>query len=597
MADVINLLPDSIANQIAAGEVIQRPASVIKELIENAIDAKATEIKIIIKDAGKTLIQVIDNGDGMSQTDARLAFERHSTSKIKKADDLFTLTTMGFRGEALASIAAISHVELKTKQQNSELGTHITIKGSEVISQEPVNCEPGSNFIIKNLFYNVPARRKFLKSEKTEFNHILEEFQRIALTYENIKFILKHNNVKIYNLDKENRHLRIVNVFYTGLNSNLIKLQTKTDIITIDGFIGKPENYRKTAGHQYFFVNNRFMKHHYFYKAVTKAYENLIPQNTYPSFFIYFTINPKDIDVNIHPTKTEIKFVNEYNIWQILNAAVREALGKHNLVPSLDFDNPNFSDIPSPKPNKKIYYNPKISFNPDYNPFNNNIILKQNQDNIDNWDSMYNGLPENDNKSNQTNQTIEFNNNTSIKFYQLKSKYILTSVKSGLMIINQKRAHQQILFEHYINKIKTNKKDTQKLLYTKKIELSPKDFNTLKEIYQILQQFGFDINILSNNNIEITGVPNDYKNTDIEKTIEEIFESFNNNLNTTKQIQEFIALQISKDLSINYNEKLSQENMADIFNKLFTCSSPNFTYDGKKIIEIIEIQYIDKLFK
>lgn len=596
--DIIHLLPDSIANQIAAGEVIQRPASVIKELVENAIDANATEIKIIIKDAGKTLIQVIDNGTGMSETDARLAFERHATSKIKKADDLFALTTMGFRGEALASIAAIAHVELKTKQQNAELGTYINIKGSEVAKQEPVNCENGSNFIVKNLFYNVPARRKFLKSEKTEFNHILEEFQRIALTHENISFTLKHNNTTIYNLENENRHLRIINVFNTNLNSNLIKLETKTNLVSINGFIGKPENYRRTAGHQYFFVNNRFMKHHYFYNAIIKAYENLIPQKTYPAFFIYFTINPKDIDVNIHPTKTEIKFSSEYDIWQILNATVREALGKHNLVPSLDFDNPNFNDIPSPQQKKISNYNPKISVNPDYNPFNDKTIISQpnQQDNIENWDSMYKDLDEIEQKQN-IEKTIELNNTNTNRFFQLKSKYILTSVKSGLMIINQKRAHQRILFEHYLNKIKTTQKNTQKLLYPEKIELSPQDFNKLKEIYQSMQQFGFEINILSENKIEIISVPYDYKNSDIKKTIETIFENFNNqSINTTEQIQEFIAFEIAKNLAVNYGEKLSQENMMEIFDKLFACTSPNYTPNGKKIIEIIETKDIDKLF-
>ncbi len=595
MADVIHLLPDSIANQIAAGEVIQRPASVIKELVENAIDAKATEIKIIVKDAGKTLIQVIDNGAGMSETDARLAFERHATSKIKKADDLFALTTMGFRGEALASIAAIAHVELKTKLQSADLGTHLAIKGSDVIKQEPVNCETGSNFIIKNLFYNVPARRKFLKSEKTEFNHILEEFQRIALTYENINFFLKHNNTIIYSLKKENKHQRIINIFNTNLNSNLIKLETKTNLVSITGFIGKPENARRTAGHQYFFVNDRFMKHSYFYKAVTKAYENLIPQKTYPAFFIYFTINPKDIDINIHPTKTEIKFANEYNIWQILNAAVREALGKHNLVPSLDFDNPVFTDIPSPK--KTTSYNPKISFNPDYNPFDNNKIITSpnQQDNVENWDSMYKGLEEIEKKQ-DSEKTFDFADTSSNRFFQLKSKYILTSVKSGLMIINQKRAHQRILFEYYLNSIETNNKDSQKLLYSEKIELSPKDFNTLKEIYQSLQQLGFETNILSENNIEIIGVPYDYKNLDIKKNIEKIFENFKTqSINTTKQIQEFLAFEIAKSQSVNYGEKLSQENMTEIFDKLFACSSPNYTPDGKKIIEIIETKDIDKL--
>lgn len=599
MADIIHLLPDSIANQIAAGEVIQRPASVIKELVENAIDAKATEIKIIIKDAGKSLIQIIDNGIGMSETDARLSFERHATSKIKQSQDLFALQTMGFRGEALASIAAISHVELKTKQEKNELGTSIKIHGSQVVKQEPIRCENGSNFIVKNLFYNVPARRKFLKSQNTEFSHIIEEFQRIVLTNENINFLLKHNDTIIYNLKSENKLQRIINVFKkNNINTNLIKLHTKLDIVTIDGYIGKPENSRKTQGHQYFFVNNRFMKHYYFYKAVTKAYQNLMPQNNYPSFFIYFTINPKEIDVNIHPTKTEIKFANEFEIWQVLNAAVREALGKYNLVPSIDFSNPSMVDIPSPKKSQTSSYNPKISTNPDYNPFNKNVEPSQQNesDNLENWDSIYKGLEDFDeNKSHQ--EPIKFSENIENRFFQFKSKYILTSVKSGLMVINQKHAHQRILFEYYLKNLNIKNKNSQKLLYPEKIELSPKDFYTLKDLYQSLLQFGFEINILSEFNIEITSVPQDYKNEDIKKSIENIFEKFNNqSIDTTEEIQELIAIEIAKQSSIEYGTKLSQEEMLIIFDKLFNCESPNFTPNGKKIIEIIETDKIDKLF-
>ncbi len=401
MSDIINLLPDSVANQIAAGEVIQRPASVVKELVENSVDAGSTSIIVNIREAGKNLIQISDNGSGMSETDARMAFERHATSKIKNANDLFAIRTMGFRGEALASIAAIANVELKTKKKDNDLGVAINISGSEVISQEPVSCSDGSNFLIKNLFFNVPARRKFLKKNSTELKHIITEFQRIALVHPEIAMTLQHNDAEIYNLPISNHHERIVNIFGKGIKQNLISIETETTVISIKGFIGKPEFARKTSGEQYFFINDRYMKHPYFYKAVLLAYENILPPDTVPSFFLYFDADPSTIDINIHPTKTEIKFEDERAIWQIVQASVKQSLGKFNIVPSIDFDQESILDIDYSTKNKEIRQ-PSIEINHSYNPFeeeqkprpnsSSGYSRKEEKSKSMNWESLYSGF-------------------------------------------------------------------------------------------------------------------------------------------------------------------------------------------------------------
>ena len=481
MSDIIRLLPDSVANQIAAGEVIQRPASVIKELVENAIDAGAQHIDVLVTDAGKSSIQVIDDGKGMSETDARLSFERHATSKIREAADLFALRTMGFRGEALASIAAVAQVELRTCVEGEELGTKLVIAGSKVESQEAISCPKGSNFCVKNLFFNVPARRKFLKSNQTELSNILTEFERIALVNPNVSFTLYHNDAELFNLPAIQLRQRIMGVFGKKINQDLLSLDVDTTMVRISGFVARPESARKKGARQYFFVNGRYMRHPYFHKAIMDAYEHLIPVGEQVSYFIYFDVDPGNIDVNIHPTKTEIKFENEQAIWQILAAAVKETLGKFNAVPSIDFDTEGMPDIPAFESSPYAGIQPpKTTYNPDYNPFNTSAVppssysSKPSRD----WEQLYEGLEHHssaqhiqksypDDGDYFTAASMEqpvtptlydhseeaAMGEKSSQHYQFKGRFILTSVKSGLMIIDQQRAHIRILYDQYLEQI------------------------------------------------------------------------------------------------------------------------------------------------
>ena len=468
MSDVIHLLPDSVANQIAAGEVIQRPASVIKELVENAVDAGATTIHVVVVDAGRTSIQVIDDGKGMSETDARLSFERHATSKIAKADDLFALHTMGFRGEALASIAAVAHVELQTRREADEIGSCIRIAGSKVVSQEPVSCPVGSNFKVENLFFNVPARRKFLKSNATELSNILTAFERIVLVYPDIHFTLHHNGTEMLNLKTGSLLQRISDVFGRQYSQDLLPVEVHTAMCSITGFISKPEGARKKSGHDYFFVNGRYMKHPYFHKAVVTAYDRLIPEGMQVPYFLYFEVNPNDIDVNIHPTKTEIKFENEQAIWQILTAAVRDALGKFCEVPAIDFDTQGSPDIPLYDPARQVAP-PQPHYNPDYNPFKSSSHSSS-------WESLYEGLEK--------------------THYQYKGKYLMTAVKSGLMIIDQHRADMRILYERYMEQMTNHTANTQKLLFPEVMQLAPSEAVLLGKLLPELTNLGFELSDL-----------------------------------------------------------------------------------------------------
>jgi DNA mismatch repair protein MutL len=470
VTDIIQLLPDSVANQIAAGEVIQRPASVVKELVENAIDAGADRVQVQIKDAGRTLIQVSDNGKGMSPTDARMAFERHATSKIRDANDLFRIKTMGFRGEALASIASVADVLLKTRQPNDEVGTSIHISGSEVLTQEPTSCNSGTTFLVRNLFFNVPARRKFLKSNTVEFKHIINEFQRTAMDHPAIAFSLHHNDALVYDLPASNMRKRIVHLFGNAMNQTLLPIHSETSIVAINGFIGQPKAARKSFGEQFVFVNNRVMKHPYFHRAVVQAYEKLISSDAIPSYFIFFDVDPEHIAINIHPTKTEIKFESENAIWQLLLAAVREGLGKFNAVPSIDFDQSGSIDIPLPPKSSHGLYRPEIQTNPDYNPFKTetqgfraSAPLKHN-DQTEHWEKLYQLPSESDNEQGilvsvdtatnlQTRITPLDHEESAVNCRNiliLKGKYILIPVKSGLMVIDQRRAHQRILYEQFL---------------------------------------------------------------------------------------------------------------------------------------------------
>lgn len=612
MNDIIQLLPDSVANQIAAGEVIQRPASVVKELVENALDAGAAEIIIHVKDAGKTLIQITDNGCGMSPTDARMSFERHATSKISSANDLFRIRTMGFRGEALASIAAIADVELRTKRIEDEVGTFIHITGSEVKTQEPAACSNGTSFSIKNLFFNVPARRKFLKGNTAELKHIIYEIQRIALPNPEIKFSLYHNNISLYELPKTNHRKRVVDVFGKSINQSLVTVDEKTSLVNVYGFIGQPKFARKTVGEQFFFVNGRFMRHPYFHKAVMQAYEKLLPPDTFPSYFLFLETDPADIDINVHPTKTEIKFENEGAVWQIIHAAVRESLGKHNVVPSIDFDQSGSIEIPIPQKDWDEIRFPEIAVNPDYNPFNSgktpNLKTaaqeKSNKTNLNHWEDLYQGaqLKLHPLDHGETKKEDDFFSGvrdqfTGKKVLQLKQKYILTAVKSGLMVIDQKRAHERILFERFMEVLKSESVASQQQLFPQTIELNPADAAILQNILPDLLSLGFDIREFGKNTFIISGTPGVLDVSSPEIIVEKLLEEYKNSpVDARAKAKEQVAISLARASAIDYGTELKPEEIDHLIDQLFACSTPNFSPDGKKVLTIIPTDDIEKSF-
>ena len=616
MADIIQLLPDSVANQIAAGEVIQRPASVVKELVENAIDAGASQVTVNIKDAGRTLIQIIDNGCGMSDTDARMSFERHATSKIRSANDIFAIRTMGFRGEALASIAAIADVELRTKEHDKELGTFIHISGSEVISQEPVSCDNGTNFQVKNLFFNVPARRKFLKSNPAELKHIINEIQRIALANPEIALSLHHNGSVVYELNSSNKRVRIVSMFGKSINQNLIPIDTETTLVKISGFIGQPKYSRKTFGEQFFFVNKRFMKHPFFHKAILLAYEKILPPDSIPSYFIYFDLNPADIDVNIHPTKTEIKFENESAIWQILQASVREALGKFNIVPSIDFDQAGSIDIPMPLHHFDEVSIPEIKVDPTYNPFEPRPVSKNysgsantfqqkpaERPDVTNWQSLYKGL------ENQTEINPEIpdrepvqirieEQQTSRSSIQFKNKYILTPVKSGLMVIDQKRAHERILYERLLQVLENHEVASQQQLFPETFELNASDATLLASILPDLRALGFDIREFGKHTFIINGTPGVLNTSTPVEIIECLLEEYKNSpVNLQEKARETVAISLAQASAIPYGQTLKPNEVNELIDNLFACQTPNFSPKGKKVLAIMPIDDFEKILK
>ncbi len=616
MPDIIQLLPDSVANQIAAGEVIQRPASVVKELVENAIDAGATQIKVNIKDAGRTLIQIIDNGCGMSDTDARMSFERHATSKIKSANDIFAIRTMGFRGEALASIAAIAEVELRTKEHDQDLGTFIHISGSNIISQEPVSCDSGTNFQIKNLFFNVPARRKFLKSNPAELKHIINEIQRIALANADISISLHHNGSAIYELTGANKRVRIVSIFGKNINQNLIPIDTETSLVKITGFIGQPKHARKTFGEQFFFVNHRYMKHPFFHRAIMQAYEKILPPDAIPSYFIYFDLNPAEIDVNIHPTKTEIKFENESAIWQILQASVREALGKFNIVPSIDFDQAGSVDIPMPLRDYADIRTPEIKVNPEYNPFNQASSTRNysgtekshtptpaQRSNLSSWQSLYKGLEPDfsEKKEEHEGDPVQFRieeQQTLKSSVQFKNKYILTPVKSGLMVIDQKRAHERILYERLIQAMGTNEVACQQQLFPETFELNASDAALLTSILTDLRSLGFDIRDFGKNSFIINGTPGVLDTSTPVEIIESLLEEFKNSpVNLQEKAREKVAISLAQASAIPYGHALKPVEISELIDNLFACQTPNFSPKGKKILSIMPLEDFEKLLK
>lgn len=607
MSDIIHLLPDSVANQIAAGEVIQRPASVVKELMENSIDAGATTINVIIKDAGRTLIQVIDNGKGMSETDARMSFERHATSKIKNSNDLFSLKSMGFRGEALASIAAVAQVELRTKKESDELGTCICIEGSTVEKQETIACTNGTNFMVKNLFFNVPARRKFLKSQETEFRNIITIFEQITLVYPNIAFSLTHNGNDIFQLPVSNHRLRILALLGKKINQQLLNIEVDTELIKISGFIGKPEFAQKRNSNQYFFVNGRYIQHPYFAKAVNMAYNHLLPADMRPSFFIYFEINPSSIDVNIHPTKTEVKFENEQAIFPILSAAVREALGKSNAIPPIDFDQENAPEIPVL--GKAGYVAPpKLSFNPDYNPFKQNSPKEKSSSSY-RWEQLYEGFEKQKPNEREENESIfveipqheQLTINHEIEkiplFLQIHNKYIVCTAESGIAFIDQQRAHTQVLYEMYLTYIESKKGLSQQLLFPEILELNPSELIVFEEIREDLEFAGFSIEDFGKNAFKINGIPSQLNpGTCIDLLKETIQSAKELPSNIKENIRQNIASSLAKKTAIGWGKSMTKEEMSDLINKLFACKNYQHTSEGKKIISIITNAEIEKMF-
>jgi DNA mismatch repair protein MutL len=613
MNDIIHLLPDSVANQIAAGEVIQRPASVIKELAENAIDAGATRVEVVLKDAGRTLIQVTDNGKGMSETDARMAFERHATSKISSATDLFALRTMGFRGEALASIAAVAQVELHTRRNDDELGISIRIAGSEVESQQPFNCPPGTTFYVRNLFFNVPARRKFLKSNETELRHIITEFIRIALVNPEIHFILTHNDNEIYDLTSANRRQRIAHVFgsKTGnFSRQLLPIDTNTSLINISGYVGTPETALKNAN-QYFFVNGRYMRHPYFHKAVMQAFDRLLPNDAGPNYFIYFDIDPSAIDVNIHPTKTEIKFENETAIWPIITATVKEALGRSNSVPSIEFDQEGAIDIPFID-RSRLPQQPTVTVNPAYNPFEKFSEKPSYTRTPLNWENLYRDFESDSSPAEQEirpdatiqqpimqteeqTETIAAGNNCNYLLY--KNRYIITGGKSGLMLIDKHRAHIRVLFEQFLNRMNKRQGVSQQLLFPEMVELNAADALALETALEELQCAGLDMVLFGKNTFAVNGVPSELTGKPVMPVVESILDSIKNkDADIKASLHDNIALALAKAAAIDYAQPMSCEEMNHLTGLLFACSNPNLTPDGKRIVVVLDNDEIEKKF-
>ncbi|MEQ8909363.1 MAG: DNA mismatch repair endonuclease MutL [Vicingaceae bacterium] len=611
MPDIIQLLPDSVANQIAAGEVVQRPASAVKELLENSIDAGATEVSLIIKNAGKTLIQVIDNGIGMSETDARLCLERHATSKIKKVEDLFDLRTMGFRGEAVPSIAAVSQVEIKTKTTKAELGTQLVLEGSEVKSQEFCQCAEGTQISVKNLFFNIPARRNFLKSNPVETKHIIEEFLRVAMIHPEVVMNMHNDQSEVYRLPKGNFRQRIVNIFGNKYNQRLVPVKESTDIVEVEGFVGKPEFAKKTRGEQYFFVNQRFIKSPYLNHAVQAAFEELLPKDHFPSYFLKMEINPAKIDINIHPTKTEIKFEEERAIYAIIRTAVRQALGRFNVAPSLDFERESTFDLPELKKGEAIRM-PNITVNPDFNPFdkekkqkqgNINFPFKREKESLQKqWEKLYEdneATTENANHFSKSAQTsFENEENAEKKVMQLHRKYILSHLKSGFILIDQQRAHERILWEKFQQKLAHQQGNSQQLLFPERIEINAEDKSLLEGLKADLENIGFDLSFFSGNEVVINGAPSELGEQSAANLIEQLLEGFKNNQGSPDHKPRMKLLQaLAHSMSIKSGKRLENEEMNQLIDELFACEMPYHLPNGKPIVITYALEELDKQFK
>ncbi|WP_010520401.1 DNA mismatch repair endonuclease MutL [Aquimarina agarivorans] len=634
MSDIIQLLPDHVANQIAAGEVVQRPASVVKELLENSIDAGATHVSLIIKEAGKTLIQVVDNGKGMSVTDARLSFERHATSKIKTADDLFALATKGFRGEALASIAAIAHVEQKTKQENQDLGTHIKIEGSEVIFQEPCATPKGTAIWVKNLFYNVPARRNFLKSNGVELRHIIDEFHRVAMVHCNVHFEFYSNGSEVLNLPVSNKRQRLVHIFGGKTNEKLVPVTEETELVNVTGFVGKPGHAKKTRGEQFFFVNDRFVKSPYLHHAVTSAFEGLLKDKSYPSYYLYLAVDPKSIDINIHPTKTEVKFDNEQALYAIIRATVKHSLGQFNIAPVLDFQRDASMDLPYEQAKRPIS-TPKIEVDRDFNPFatefkketpnlidysnkkikNNTTTFVSNfkAKKTDDWQALYSGLNTKvtDAPSEETSK-LEFESavNTVQLFdkasaeaektqtvYQLQRKYLVTTIKSGLVVVHQNRAHQRVLYEEFRKQISLSNAVSQQLLFPLELTFSVTEIALLKSLEKHLEHAGFNFNGFTDEGVSIQGIPTVITESEVSIILEQLIADMEQEVPDTGFSQiDVMAKSLAKSAAVKTGVVLENEAQKHMVNQLFACEEPNRAPNGKTTFITLGVDELDKKF-
>ena len=600
MPDIIHLLPDSVANQIAAGEVIQRPASVVKELVENSIDAKATRIDVLITDAGKTCIQIVDNGCGMSETDARLAFERHATSKISKASDLFCLHTMGFRGEALPSIAAVSQVELRTKMSEEKLGVCLSIEGSKVVDQQPVACDVGANFMVKNLFFNIPARRRFLKSNQTEFNNIVAEFEKIVLAHPEVRFSLVNNDSVVYDLPSGTYLQRIADVFGKRMNQQLLHIEVDTSIVRIKGFVGTPESSRKKGAKQFFFVNGRYMRHPYFGRAVMLAYDRLIPPDEQVPYFVYFDIDPSRIDVNIHPTKAEIKFEDEQEVFQILMASVKEAVGKFDVAPQLDFGSSATPDeIPVYDPRKKSEEQPSITLEGGYNPFENSAPPRNSAPR--NWQKLFDGISSHNEVSQEDiiPDVVEPKNpvlGRSLEHFQYKQRYIMTSVHSGLMVIDQHRAHVRILYERFLKNLSERKCAGERLIFPETVKLTPVESSALAASAGEIIAAGFDISDLGDGSFAINALPAGTETLNATELLKDVLAETDGKTGIKEEIDKHIALVLARHAAISVGSELGDKEMGGMIDELFATSSPKYTPDGKLVVAIIPQEKIEGLF-
>ena len=615
MSSIIQLLPDHVANQIAAGEVVQRPASVVKELLENSVDAGATEIKLIVKDAGKTLIQVIDNGKGMSVTDSRLCFERHATSKIRHAEDLFSLHTKGFRGEALASIAAIAHVEMKTKQEQEELGTHLVIEGSRFTSQEVAVLPKDTSFAVKNLFFNIPARRNFLKSDTVEFRHVIDEFERVALAHPNISFMLYHNGSEMFNLPGSNSRQRIVNIFGGRTNEKLVPVKETTEIVQINGFVGKPEFAKKNRGEQFFFVNNRFIKSGYLHHAVMAAYEGLLKDGCQPSYFLFMEVPPNTIDINIHPTKTEIKFDDEHALYAILRSSIKHALGQFNVAPVLDFDRDANLDTPYSYEQREAVL-PLVQVDADYNPFAEEKPAQKSYSSSPSfrraereagWESLYTGMmPSQQDIAEISFESEEvtgslFNDNeveqAIYKTYQIHRKYIVSPIKSGMVIIDQKRAHQRILYEQFLTNITMHHAASQQLLFPLLLYYNKTELDLIEELRSSLENTGFVFAEFNHDHIVVSGLPVNVAESEVSILLEELLNDLQQEVPESSFSQsDSIAKSMARSLAVKTGTPLSEKEQETMVNALFACKEPDVSPFHKPTFITMSVEDIDKRF-